>query len=125
MTPDLASTGLAIAGVGQTAYRRSHRGSTPELVHAAVRAALDHAGLTHRDIDIVVGGFAPDALAGIASGVNNAVARAAQLLAVAALLLLSGAIISVLGIWFAVRAIVGVVYLARDEAYPRPKSYLV
>ena len=32
---------LAIAGVGQTAYRRSHRGSTPELVHTAVRAALE------------------------------------------------------------------------------------
>jgi hypothetical protein len=30
-------------------------------------------------------GTAPDALAGVASGVNNAVARAAQLLAVAAL----------------------------------------
>jgi uncharacterized membrane protein len=41
------------------------------------------------------------------------------------LLLLSGAIISVLGIWFAVRAIVGAVYLARDEAYPRPKAYLI
>lgn len=41
------------------------------------------------------------------------------------LLLLSGAIISVLGIWFAVRAIVGAVYLARDEAYPRPKAYLL
>ena len=37
---------LAIAGVGQTAYRRRHEGSTPELVHTAVRAALDHAGLT-------------------------------------------------------------------------------
>jgi acetyl-CoA C-acetyltransferase len=64
VTPDRASTDLVVAGVGQTAYRRSHRGSTPELVHAAVRAALDHAGLAHRDIDIVVGGFAPDALAG-------------------------------------------------------------
>jgi acetyl-CoA C-acetyltransferase len=55
---------LAIIGVGQTAYRRRHEGSTPELVHAAVRAALDHSGLQHRDIDLVVGGFAPDALAG-------------------------------------------------------------
>jgi acetyl-CoA C-acetyltransferase len=57
-------TGLAITGVGQTPYRRRHEGSTPELVHAAVRAALDHAGISHRDIDIVVAGFAPDALAG-------------------------------------------------------------
>ena len=55
---------LAIIGVGQTPYRRRHEGSTPELVHAAVSEALRHSGLGHRDIDIVVGGFAPDALAG-------------------------------------------------------------
>ena len=55
---------LAIAGVGQTAYRRRHEGSTPELVHAAAREALAHAGLDRADIDLVVGGFAPDALAG-------------------------------------------------------------
>jgi acetyl-CoA C-acetyltransferase len=55
---------LAIIGVGQTPYRRRHEGSTPELVQAAVRAALDHSGLEHRDIDLVIGGFAPDALAG-------------------------------------------------------------
>jgi acetyl-CoA C-acetyltransferase len=54
----------AIIGVGQTPYRRRHEGSTPELVQSAVREALDHAGVSHRDIDIVVGGFAPDALAG-------------------------------------------------------------
>lgn len=41
------------------------------------------------------------------------------------LLLLAGAIFSVLCIWFIVRAIVGAVYLARDEAYPRPKAYLL
>ena len=51
-----ATADLAIAGVGQTAYRRRHEGSTPELVHTAVRAALDQAGATHRDIDVVVGG---------------------------------------------------------------------
>jgi uncharacterized membrane protein len=28
-------------------------------------------------------------------------------------------------IWFAVRAIVGVIYLARDEPYPRPHSWLL
>jgi acetyl-CoA C-acetyltransferase len=55
---------LAIIGVGQTPYRRRHEGSTPELVHGAVRAALDHSGLQRRDIDLVIGGFAPDALAG-------------------------------------------------------------
>ena len=55
---------LAIIGVGQTPYRRRHEGSTPELVRGAVRAALDHSGLGHRDIDLVIGGFAPDALAG-------------------------------------------------------------
>lgn len=55
---------LAVIGVGQTAYRRRHEGSTPELVHAAVREALTHSGLEHRDIDLVIGGFAPDALAG-------------------------------------------------------------
>jgi acetyl-CoA C-acetyltransferase len=56
--------GLAIIGVGQTACRRRHQGSTPELVHAAVQEALQHSGLGHRDIDMVIGGFAPDALAG-------------------------------------------------------------
>jgi uncharacterized membrane protein len=28
-------------------------------------------------------------------------------------------------IWFALRAIVGVIYLARDEPYPRPQSWLL
>ena len=34
-------------------------------------------------------------------------------------------ICSVVGIWFAVRAILGLVYLSRDEAYPRPMNWLV
>jgi acetyl-CoA C-acetyltransferase len=55
---------IAIISVGQTPYRRRHEGSTPELVHAAVRAALDRSGLERKDIDLVIGGFAPDALAG-------------------------------------------------------------
>jgi uncharacterized membrane protein len=35
------------------------------------------------------------------------------------------AILSLVGLWYAVRAIVGVIYLARGEAYPRPKTWLV
>ena len=55
---------LEIIGVGQTPYRRRHESSTPELVGATVREALDDAGLVADDVDIVVGGFAPDGLAG-------------------------------------------------------------
>lgn len=55
---------LAIIGVGQTHYRRRHESSTPELVHQAVQAALRDAGIEMRDVDIVIGGFAPDGLAG-------------------------------------------------------------
>ena len=28
-------------------------------------------------------------------------------------------------IWFALRCVVGVIYLARDEAYPRPNAWLI
>jgi uncharacterized membrane protein len=38
---------------------------------------------------------------------------------------LGWAIFGLIHTWFAVRAIVGVVYLARDEAYPRPRTWLV
>lgn len=55
---------LAVIGVGQTPYRRSYDASTTELVQRAARQALEHAGLGHHDVDIVIGGFAPDALAG-------------------------------------------------------------
>ena len=41
------------------------------------------------------------------------------------LLALGWAIIGLVHIWFALRAIVGVVYLARDEPYPRPNSWFL
>jgi uncharacterized membrane protein len=41
------------------------------------------------------------------------------------LLALGWAIVGLDHIWFALRAIVGVVYLARDEPYPRPYSWLL
>ena len=34
-------------------------------------------------------------------------------------------IIGLVHIWFALRAIVGVIYLARDEPYPRPESWFL
>jgi uncharacterized membrane protein len=34
-------------------------------------------------------------------------------------------ILGAVGVWFAVRCVMGLVYLARDEAHPRPKTWLV
>ncbi len=38
---------------------------------------------------------------------------------------LGWAIVGLAHVWFAVRAILGVIYLARDEAYPRPYSWFL
>ena len=59
---------VAIIGVGQTPYRRTHADkSSRELIWAAAKEALDDAGMSMNDIDVVVAGVAPDALAGEAS----------------------------------------------------------
>lgn len=34
-------------------------------------------------------------------------------------------IMGAVGVWFAVRCILGLLYLSRDEAYPRPTTWLV
>ena len=62
-------------------------GSSPYVVEILPGSLLQGLGmaLTVAPLTATVLGAAPDELAGIASGVNNAVARAAQLLAVAAL----------------------------------------
>jgi uncharacterized membrane protein len=41
------------------------------------------------------------------------------------LLGLGWAIVGLVHVWFALRVIVGVIYLARDEPYPRPESWLL
>ena len=41
------------------------------------------------------------------------------------LLVVGGLIFGCVHIWFAVRCILGLVYLARDDAYPRPRTWLV
>lgn len=55
---------IAIIGVGQTPYRRRHELTTPDMVTQAVQAALADAAASMNDVDIVIGGFAPDGLAG-------------------------------------------------------------
>jgi hypothetical protein len=62
-------------------------GSAPYVVEILPGSLLQGLGMavTITPLTATVLGAAPDALAGIASGVNNAVARAANLLAVAAL----------------------------------------
>jgi Predicted membrane protein len=40
------------------------------------------------------------------------------------LVFVAWAIWSLIAVWFAVRLVVGVIYLARDEAYPRPDTWL-
>ncbi|MDB5456439.1 MAG: hypothetical protein JWP92_2024 [Caulobacter sp.] len=40
--------------------------------------------------------------------------------------MLAGALIlGVIGLWFVVRCVVGLVFLSRGEAYPRPRSWLI
>jgi uncharacterized membrane protein len=41
------------------------------------------------------------------------------------MLALSWVIWGLVGVWFAVRCVLGVIHLARDEAYPRPHTWLV
>jgi len=40
------------------------------------------------------------------------------------LVIVGGLILTVLGVWFAVRLVLGVIFLARNEPYPRPHTWL-
>jgi len=41
------------------------------------------------------------------------------------MVLIGGLIMAAVGLWFAVRCIVGLVYLSRGEAHPRPRTWLI
>lgn len=41
------------------------------------------------------------------------------------LLWLGMAILALVGVWFIARCIIGLVYLSRDEAYPRPATWFI
>lgn len=67
---------VAIVGIGQTTYRRHHSDrSTAELVHDATAAALADANIDLDAIGLIIGGVAPDALAGINHMDMSSIAR--------------------------------------------------
>jgi uncharacterized membrane protein len=39
-------------------------------------------------------------------------------------LMLGGLILAMVGVWWALRCVLGIIYLTRDEAYPRPNTWL-
>ena len=41
------------------------------------------------------------------------------------MMIVGGAILTAISLWFVVRTILGLVYLLRGEAYPRPRSWLI
>ena len=41
------------------------------------------------------------------------------------LMIVGGVILSVITIWFYARCVVGLIYLVRDEPYPRPDAWLI
>ena len=56
---------VAIIGTGQTRHGRRNDVSYPELVREAVKAALEDAGITPKDIEGVVSGTMPSMMEGI------------------------------------------------------------
>ena len=42
-----------------------------------------------------------------------------------AFLWLAGGLMTLLSVWFAVRCVVGLIFIARDEGYPRPRAWLI
>jgi uncharacterized membrane protein len=42
-----------------------------------------------------------------------------------AFLYVAWAIVALLGVWFLVRSVVGLIYAARGEPYPRPRAWLI
>ena len=57
---------VAVIGTGQTKYGNRKEICYPDLVREAVKAALEDAGITPKDIDAVVSGSMPSMMEGIA-----------------------------------------------------------
>jgi MFS family permease len=85
--PRVPMTAGPLVSAAGTLWMTQVDGSAPYAVEVLPGSLLQGLGMaiTVAPLTATVLAAAPDALAGVASGVNNAVARAAQLLAVAAL----------------------------------------
>src|SRR5438046_9561389 len=58
-------TKVGVIGAGMTLFRRRLQETGKELCFEATKMALDSAGLTRADVDMVVNGTAPDAFDGV------------------------------------------------------------
>jgi uncharacterized membrane protein len=38
---------------------------------------------------------------------------------------IAGAILTLIGVWFVLRCVVGLIFLSRGEAYPRPQAWII
>src|SRR5437762_11974972 len=56
---------VGVIGAGMTLFRRRLQETGKEMCFEATKMALDSAGLTRADIDMVVNGTAPDAFDGV------------------------------------------------------------
>src|SRR5207247_2109247 len=59
-------TEVGVVGAGMTLFRRRLQETGKEMCFEATKMALDSAGLTRSDVDMVVCGTAPDAFDGVA-----------------------------------------------------------
>src|SRR5437764_5770863 len=59
-------TKVGVIGAGMTLFRRRLQETGKELCFEATKMALDSAGITRGDVDMVVCGTAPDAFDGVA-----------------------------------------------------------
>ena len=60
---------VGVIGAGMTLFRRRLQETGKEMCFEATKMALDSAGLTRADVDMVVNGTAPDAFDGVRVGV--------------------------------------------------------
>ncbi|MFA5897421.1 MAG: thiolase domain-containing protein, partial [Thermoplasmata archaeon] len=56
---------VGVIGAGMTLFRRRLQDTPKELCYEAAKMALDSAGLTLADVNMVVSGSAPDAFDGV------------------------------------------------------------
>ena len=56
---------VGVIGAGMTLFRRRLQETGKEMCFEATKMALDSAGLTREDVDMVVNGTAPDAFDGV------------------------------------------------------------